>query len=94
MAGKTRTPPRHMGLFELTAAGATFMAPAFSLAFIFPLIAGEGGAYAPVGVVLGALAAILVALSFAEMSKYYTRAGGAYSMVSGEISPLAGFTAG
>lgn len=83
-----------MGLFELTAAGATFMAPAFSLAFIFPLIAGEGGAYAPVGVVLGALAAILVALSFAEMSKYYTRAGGAYSMVSGEISPLAGFTAG
>ena len=96
MTGKTesRVPLRRMGLFDLVAAGATFMAPAFSLAAIFPVIALTGGSFAYLGVFLGALAAILVALSFAEMSRHHLRAGGAYAIVGGEISPIAGFAAG
>ncbi len=93
-AGSPRVPLRKMGLFELIAAGATFMAPAFSLAAIFPVIALMGGSLTPIGVLLGALAAILVALSFAEMSRHHTRAGGAYAIVGGEIHPIAGFAAG
>lgn len=89
-----RKPLRRMSLFDLTVAGAAFIAPAFSLSAIFYLIALDGGRYAPEGVILGALAALLVALSFAEMSKYYPKAGGAYSMVEGEISRGAGFVAG
>jgi amino acid transporter len=79
---------------ELLGAGAAFVAPAFSLAAIFSLLALKGGRYAWAGVVLGTLAVLLTGICFARMSERYPKAGGAYALVGEELTLPVGFLAG
>ena len=88
------TPLRRLGRVELLGAGAAFVAPAFSLAAIFSLLALKGGRYAWVGVVLGTLAVLLTGICFAKMSERHPKAGGAYALVGAELSRPVGFIAG
>lgn len=87
-------PLRSLGLLELSASGAAFIAPAFSLAAIFVAVALTGGRLAPEGVVLGTLAALLAASCFVAMSRRHPRAGGAYALVAGELPRPVAFCAG
>ena len=87
-------PLRSLGLLELSASGAAFIAPAFSLAAIFVAIALTGGRFAPEGVVLGTLAALLAASCFVAMARRHPRAGGAYALVAGELPRSVAFCAG
>jgi len=88
------TPLRRLGKVELLGAGAAFVAPAFSLAAIFALLALKGGRYAWVGVVLGTLAVLLTGVCFARMTARHPKAGGAYALVGAELSLPVGFIAG
>ncbi|MGA7650621.1 MAG: APC family permease [Thermoplasmata archaeon] len=87
-------PLRRLGKVELLGAGAAFVAPAFSLAAIFTLLALKGGRYAWVGVVLGLLAVLLTGVCFARMTARHPKAGGAYALVGAELSLPVGFIAG
>jgi APA family basic amino acid/polyamine antiporter len=87
-------PLRRLGKVELLGVGAAFVAPAFSLAAIFSLLALRGGRYAWVGVLLGTLAVLLTGACFARMAARHPRAGGAYALVGVELSRPVGFVAG
>src|SRR5271157_5985100 len=87
-------PLRRLGKVELLGGGAAFVAPAFSLAAIFGLLALRGGRYAWVGVVLGTLAVLLTGACFARMTARHPKAGGAYALVGAELSLPVGFIAG
>jgi amino acid transporter len=87
-------PLRRLGKAELLGGGAAFVAPAFSLAAIFALLALKGGRYAWVGVVLGTLAVLLTGACFARMTARHPKAGGAYALVGAELSLPVGFIAG
>ncbi len=87
-------PLRRLGKVELLGVGAAFVAPAFSLAAIFALLALKGGRYAWVGVVLGTLAVLLTGACFARMTARHPKAGGAYALVGAELSLPVGFIAG
>jgi amino acid transporter len=87
-------PLRRLGRVELFGAGAAFVAPAFSLGAIFAVLAVSGGRYAWAGVILGTLAVLLTGYCFASMSERHPRAGGAYALVSSELTLPVGFVAG
>lgn len=93
-APRAEDPLRTLGLPELVASGVAFIAPAFSLAAVFVFLALTGGRYAPEGVALGTLAALLAASSFIAMSRRHPKAGGAYAFVGAEFPSPVAFVAG
>ena len=87
-------PLRRLGRLELLAGGAAFIAPAFSLAAGYPVLAVSGGSVAPLGILVGTLAALLAAVCFAQMARVLPREGGAYAFVESTAGRTWGFVAG
>jgi putrescine importer len=87
-------PLRTLGFVEVLAGGLAFIAPAFSLAAGFPVLATTGGAWAPIGIGLGTLLALLTAACFMALSRRFPREGGTYALVTSTLGPAGGFAAG
>jgi amino acid transporter len=82
-----------LGLVDVLFQGITHIAPALSVAFILPLIAGKAGPAMPLSLALSVVVCAFIANTVAQFSRYMPTSGGYYSFVSRGLGPRAGFLA-
>lgn len=84
---------RTLGLLDATSIGIGAIMGAGIFA-ILGLAAGMAGPAIFVSIIISAVAALLTALSYAELSTAIPKEGGVYSFAREAISPMAGFMTG
>jgi amino acid transporter len=82
-----------LGLLEALFQGITHIAPALSVAFILPVIAGKAGAAMPLSLALSVVVCCFIANTVAQFSRYMPTSGGYYTFVSRGLGPRLGFLA-
>ncbi len=82
-----------LGLSELVFQGITHIAPAGSIVFTFPIIAGQAGPDMPVSLLLSTLVCFLIGNTVANFSKYMPSSGGYYSFATRGLGSRSGFMA-
>ena len=91
--GYTQELKRSLGFKDLLFYGMVFMVPIAPMG-IYGYVADVSNGMAPVAYLIGIIAMIFTALSYASMSKAFPIAGSVYSYASRGISPHVGFFAG
>jgi amino acid transporter len=82
-----------LGLPELVFQGITHIAPATSIVFTFPIIAGQAGPTMPISLLLSTAVCFLIGNTVAQFSKYMPSSGGYYSFATRGLGSRAGFIA-
>ncbi len=82
-----------LGLVDVLFQGVTHIAPALSVVFILPLIAGKAGMAMPLSLVLSVVVCGFIANTVAQFSRYVPTSGGYYTFVSRGLGPRVGFLA-
>ncbi|MHA1239016.1 MAG: APC family permease [Candidatus Odinarchaeia archaeon] len=88
----TTVKKKSLGLWQCVVLGMAFMAPALSLLATFGLVLTEGYTWVgvPLAYLIAGIAAILTAVSFAELTKKYPTSGSVWSFAKGSIGPRFG----
>jgi amino acid transporter len=82
-----------LGLVDVLFQGVTHIAPALSVVFILPEIAGKAGPAMPLSLALSAIVCSFIANTVAQFSRYAPTSGGYFTFVSLGLGPLVGLLA-
>jgi amino acid transporter len=90
------TQPAHLdrdalGLRDVVFQGISHIAPALSVMFTLPVIAGHAGAAMPLSLALAVIVCFFIANTVAQFSRYVPSSGGYYTFVSRGLGPRFGF---
>jgi amino acid transporter len=94
IAGPTHPPHLErdaLGLRDVVFQGISHIAPALSVVFTLPVIAGHAGAAMPLSLALAAIVCFFIANTVAQFSRYVPSSGGYYTFVSRGLGPRFGF---
>lgn len=89
----SRTLRRRLRLRHIVFLGLAYMAP-LAVFDTFGIVAEATDGRVPLAYILIFIAVVVTALSYARMSKYYPRAGSAYTYARETINPHVGFMVG